>query len=378
MKQRVFGKLGITGSAMGVGCMRFPMKNVDGKNVVDQEIANQLVHTAIEGGVNYFDTAYVYSDRQNEAALGRALAGGWRERVMIATKLPVGYCNTVEDMERIFGEQLAALQTDYIDFYLVHALNRGGWDKMKGLGVREFLDRLKAEGKIRYACFSFHDGYDAFEYILNDYDWDMCQLQFNFMDTENQAGLKGVELAGEKGIPVVVMEGLLGGKLASAPDNVQALYDAFPVKRTPAAWAYRWVANFPQVAVVLSGVSDMAQLEENLKIFDDAAPGCMSEEELSLIGSVRKAYESRTKIGCTGCRYCMPCPGNVDIPGVFRAWNSAFQYSSDVKGSWGYAHLIREGHDASKCLKCRRCEKLCPQQLSIVDALKTADEEMRG
>jgi len=377
MNMRTFGKLGIQGSALGIGCMRFPMHEKDGKMVVNEELAQQIIHTAIENGVNYFDTAYVYSNQQNEGVLGRALAGGWREKVMIATKLPTWPCNTPEDMHRLFAEQLANLQTDYIDFYLVHSLNRGSWDKMKGLGIREFLDDLKAQGKIRYACFSFHDNYEAFEYILNDYDWDMTQIQFNFMDINNQAGLKGLQLAGEKGIPVVIMEGLLGGKLASAPDNVQALYDAFPVKRSPAEWAYRWLCNFPQVATVLSGVSDMAQTMDNIRIFSEAEANSFTAEELALIDQVREAYISRTKIACTGCRYCMPCPNEVDIPGIFAAWNRAFQYKSNVSHNHEYGRMIRDGHDASKCIECGSCEEICPQHLNIIEMLKKADEEMK-
>ena len=224
MKMRNFGKLGIQGSALGLGCMRFPKKEVDGKMVVDEENAINIIRTAIDGGVTYMDTAYVYLDQTSEVILGKALQDGYRERVTIATKLPTWMVEKEEDMQRFFDEELARLQTDHIDFYLVHSLSAERWSKIKPLGICQFLDRLKKEGKIRFACFSFHDDYKVFETILNDYDWDMCQIQYNFMDINNQAGTKGLELAGSKGIPVVVMEGLLGGRLAKAPEDY-SVYD---------------------------------------------------------------------------------------------------------------------------------------------------------
>lgn len=375
MKMRSFGKLGIEASAFGLGCMRFPMKEVDGKKVVDEKIAIDIVRTAIDGGVNYLDTAYAYSGLQNEVIVGKALLDGYREKVSIATKLPTWLVETEEDMQRFFDEELVKLQTDVIDFYLVHSLNRGRWDKMKELNIGKFLDRLKSEGKIKYACFSFHDDYDAFEYILNDYDWDMVQIQYNYMDINNQAGTKGLELAGSKNIPVVIMEGLLGGRLANAPDNVQAIYDAFPVKRSPVEWAFRWLCNRPEVATVLSGVVDLEQTKDNLRIFDSVEVGCMTQEELDLIDEVRDAYNSRTKVGCTGCAYCMPCPQGVDIPGAFTAWNNASLYNDLKNGNANYKKLVDEGKAPTKCVECGLCLSVCPQQIDIIDMLKnvTAD-----
>ena len=276
----------------------------------------------------------------------------------------------------MFDEELERLQTDHIDFYLVHALGRERWDKAKALGVREFLTRLKAEGKIRFACFSFHDDYDAFEYILNDYDWDMCQLQFNYMDVNNQAGLRGVRLAGSKGIPVVVMEGLLGGRLANAPDNVQALYDAFPTKRSPVEWAFRWLCNQPEVATVLSGVTTVEQTKDNLRIFDTVEPGCMDADELALIDRVRDAYNSRIKVGCTGCAYCMPCPQGVDIPGSFSAWNNASLYGGLGKGNKDYQRLCSEGKAPTQCVECGACMAVCPQHIDIIDMLKSVTADL--
>lgn len=375
MKLREFGKLGIKGSAFGLGCMRFPTKEVDGKKVVDEENAINIIRTAIDGGVTYLDTAYVYLDQQSEVIVGKALRDGYREKCTIATKLPLWLVEKPEDMQRIFEEELEKLQTDHIDFYLVHALDAERWEKAKELGVPAFLDRLKSEGKIRFACFSFHDDYAAFEKILNEYDWDMCQIQYNYMDIEKQAGTRGLKLAGEKGVPVVIMEGLLGGRLANAPDNVQALYDAYPVKRSPVEWAFHWLCNQPEVATVLSGVTTVEQTLDNLRIFDSVESGCMTDEELALIDQVRDAYNSRIKVGCTGCAYCMPCPGGVDIPAAFATWNNASLYGGLEKGNKDYARLVSEDKAPTKCLECGACMAACPQHINIIDMLKnvTAD-----
>jgi Predicted oxidoreductases of the aldo/keto reductase family len=380
MQYRKIEKLGIEVSAFGVGCMRWPMKKLeDGTEVVDEDISTPAIRHAIDLGVNYVDTAYVYSGgRKNEIALGHALRDGYREKVYIATKLPTWPVKTKDDMWRILGESLEDLETDCIDFYLLHALNRDSWHKMRDLGALDFLEEAKAQGKIKYACFSFHDNYEAFEEIITAYDWDMAQVQFNYMDVNNQASIKGVRLAGERGVPIVIMEGLRGGKLATAPDNVQALYDAFPVKRSPVEWAFRWLCNFPEIATVLSGVTNMEQTEDNLAIFDRCTVGAMTPEELDLMDRVREAYESRTKVGCTGCRYCMPCPNDVDIPRIFAIWNNKFQFDEKLEGNWDYRRVIRDEHDASKCVGCGACEGVCPQQLSIIDLLQLADSEMRA
>ena len=377
MQYRKMGKLGIEVSAFGIGCMRFPMiTNEDGKRVVDQELANKIIHTAIENGVNYLDTAYVYSDRQAEKVLGKALEGGWREKVYVATKLPIWDCHTPEDLPRLYEEQRTNLGVDCIDFYLVHALNRDQWHRMRDLGVREFLTDLKAQGKIKYACFSFHDNYEAFEEIINDYDWDMCQIQFNYMDVNNQATIKGVELAGEKNIPIVIMEGLLGGRLANVPDTVQAVFDSYPEKRSAVEWAFRWLCNFPQVGTVLSGVTNMEQTMDNLAIFDRTGVGIMSEDELAIVAKAREEYLRRTKVGCTGCRYCMPCPCGVDSPAIFGTWNEAFKYNTNISGNGRYRRMVEENKGANQCVECGACMEMCPQQLNIPELLKAASAEL--
>ena len=278
MKYRTMGKLNIQASAFGLGCMRFNGP-ASGDSVIDEQKAISLIRKAIDGGVTYIDTAYVYLDKTSEIVLGKALQDGYRDKVTIATKMPIHAVQDRASMEALLEEELKKLQTDHIDFYLMHGINRETWEKFKAIGAPEFFDDMKKAGKIRYKCFSFHGPYDQFEYILKDSDWDMVQIQYNFMDINNQAGTKGLELAGSMGIPVVIMEGLLGGRLANAPENVQALYDAFPVKRSAVEWAFRWLCNRPEIAVVLSGCNEPEQVDDNLRIFDTVAPGIMTEEE---------------------------------------------------------------------------------------------------
>lgn len=376
MKYRDFGKLGIKGSAFGLGCMRFNGA-ASGDSVIDEQKAISLIRRAIDGGVTYIDTAYVYLDRTSEIVVGKALRDGYRDRATIATKMPMEYVHNRAEMEALLAEELNKLQTDHIDFYLMHGINREKWEYFKSIGAPEFFEDMKKAGKIRFKCFSFHGPYDEFEYIIQDYDWDMVQIQYNFMDVNNQAGTKGLELAGRLGIPVVIMEGLLGGRLAKAPENVQALYDAFPVKRTPVEWAFRWLCNHPQIATVLSGCNEAEQIDDNLRIFDTVQPGIMSAEELKLMDDVRAAYLARTRIGCTGCRYCMPCPNGVNIPGTFSVWNNVSLYGIDPKDDWGYRMMLDKGETPDRCVACGACEAACPQHLDIIQSLKAAWSELR-
>ncbi len=371
MEYRSFPNISMPASIFGLGCMRFngPAK---GDSVIDEDKAIKLIRQAIDGGVNYLDTAYIYLDKTSETVLGKALLDGYRDKVTIATKMPLEAVNSWEDMENLLDLELKKLQTDHIDYYLMHGIDKAKWLKFKEIGADRFFEEKKKEGKIRYKCFSFHGAYEDFEYIIKDYDWDMTQIQYNFMDTENQAGTKGLELAGKLGVPVVIMEGLLGGKLASAPENVQALYDSFPVKRTPVEWAFRWLADCPQILSILSGCNEEEQIADNLRIFADTKPNTMTSEEHELIKKVRKAYDDRTKIQCTGCRYCMPCPGGVDIPRVFQAWNEVALYGGTISDNWNYMEVNRLGQSPSNCLECGACEAACPQHLNIIDSLKQA------
>ena len=375
MKYRTMGKLNIRSSAFGLGCMRFNGP-ASGDSVIDEQKAISLIRKAIDGGVTYIDTAYVYLDKTSEIVLGKALQDGYRDKVTIATKMPIHAVQDRASMEALLEEELEKLRTDHIDFYLMHGINRETWEKFKAIGAPEFFDDMKKAGKIRYKCFSFHGPYDQFEYIIKDSDWDMVQIQYNFMDINNQAGTKGLELAGSLGIPVVIMEGLLGGRLANAPENVQALYDAFPVKRSAVEWAFRWLCNHPEVSVVLSGCNEAEQIEENLRIFDTVESGIMTPEEIKLMDDAREAYLSRTKIGCTGCRYCMPCPNNVNIPGIFSVWNDVSLYNSNPQDNWGFRGILKNSQGADNCIGCGACEATCPQHLPIIDGLKNAWAEL--
>ena len=375
MKYRTMGKLGIQTSAFGLGCMRFNGA-ASGDSVIDEQKAISLIRKAIDGGVTYLDTAYVYLNKTSEIVLGKALRDGYREKVTIATKMPMEAVHDRASMEALLNEELGKLQTDHIDFYLMHGINKEKWEYFKSIGAPQFFDDMKKAGKIRFKCFSFHGPYSDYEYIINDWDWDMVQIQYNFMDVNNQAGTKGLELAGSKGIPVVIMEGLLGGRLAKAPANVQALYDAYPVKRSPVEWAFRWLCDHPQVAVVLSGCNEPEQVDDNLRIFDTVEAGIMTEEERRFMDDVRAAYLSRTRIGCTGCRYCMPCPNGVDIPGVFSAWNNVSLYDMDPKANWGLQMIRKRDAGADKCVACGACEAACPQHLGIIDGLRQAWQEL--
>ncbi len=377
MKYRSMGKLNIKTSAFGLGCMRFNGP-ASGDSVIDEQKAISLIRRAIDGGVTYLDTAYVYLDKTSEIVVGKALQDGYRDKVTIATKMPSEYVHNREEMQALLDSELKKLQTDHIDFYLMHGINREKWEYFKSIGAPEFFDDMKKEGKIRYKCFSFHGPYEEFEYILKDSDWDLVQIQYNYMDIHNQAGEKGLKLAGEMGIPVVIMEGLLGGRLAKAPSNVQALYDAFPVRRSPVEWGFRWLCNHPEVTVVLSGCNEAEQIDENLRIFDTVESGIMSEDELKLMDNVRAAYLSRTKIGCTGCRYCMPCPNGVNIPGIFSVWNNVSLYETDPKDNWELKNIKSKGNGADNCIGCGACEAACPQHLSIIDSLQTAWKELNA
>ena len=371
-----FGKRGPLVSRLGFGCMRLPTVKDGEQTVIDRETAIRMLRRGIDGGITYVDTAYPYHGGESETVVGLALKDGYRERVTIATKVPSEAVKNRADMEALLEEELQKLQTDHIDFYLMHGINKEKWEYFKSIGAPEFFNDMKAAGKIRYKCFSFHGPYEEFEYILNDWDWDMVQIQYNFMDVENQAGTKGLKLANSKGIPVVIMEGLLGGSLAKAPDNVQALYDAFPVKRSPVEWAFRWLCDHPEVSVVLSGCNEAEQIDDNLRIFDGLGPGIMSRDELKLIDSVRAAYLSRTRIGCTGCRYCMPCPNSVNIPGIFAVWNSVSLYGIDPAKDWGFMMTKEQGQGADNCVECGACEAACPQHLPIIEQLKVAWSEL--
>lgn len=370
MEKRKMDNLGIETSLLGFGCMRLPIAN--GK--IDEAEAERMMDKAIAEGVNYIDTAYPYHGGYSELVVGKILKKYDRKSFYLATKLPLWKVKKLKDAQEIFEEQLSKLQTDYIDFYLMHAVNKERWDKMIKMGCLEFLEDLKEKGKIRYLGFSFHDSYEVFEEVLNYRKWDFCQIQFNYMDTEEQAGMKGYKLAESKGVPLVIMEPVKGGRLATFSSDITDKFKKLDKEASPASYALRWVGSFPGVKVILSGMSTMAQTEDNLKTFREFKP--LSQEEKSVIEEVVSVLKARTQNGCTGCKYCMPCPAGVDIPGCFSVWNNyhIYQNYNTVKQEW--ERQIGEKRQAKNCVKCGKCETVCPQKLSIRQDLERVQEDL--
>jgi predicted aldo/keto reductase-like oxidoreductase len=374
MKYRRFGKLDWKGSALGFGCMRLPTIGGEKTNI-DEPEATRMLHYAIDHGVNYLDTAYPYHGGNSEWFLGRALKGGYREKVKLATKMPCWLIESPEDFDKILKEQLEKLQTDYIDFYLLHALGEDRWTKMRDLGVREWSEKPMADGRIGHLGFSFHDTYEAFEEIVDAHDWTFCQIQYNYMDIEYQAGTKGLQYAASKGLAVVVMEPIMGGQLADSPQRIQDLWNTATKQRTPADWALQWVWNQPEVSVVLSGMSTMGHVKENVASADASGINILSEEELGLIDRARETYQALSPIPCTQCEYCMPCPNGVDIPRNFRLYNDGMIYDKLDRSRQTYAWLSGDQHaGADACIQCCECEDQCPQNIPISEWMPVVHE----
>ena len=381
MLYRQLSKTGIDLSILGFGCMRLPI--VDHKpERIDYHKAGEMLHYAIDNGVNYVDTAYFYHGTifgqrgESEPFVGEALSGGWRKKVYLATKMPLFHLTQEEQMESYLKEQLIRLKTDYLDFYLLHGLNGETWDRMKDLGVREFLDKKKAEGKLRFPAFSFHGKAEDFLRICNEYDWTFAQIQYNYMDTDFQAGYKGLKYAADKGIGVVVMEPLKGGKLAQKiPSEMMSVFNESEIKRTPAEWALRFVWNETGVSTVLSGMNTLEQVVENIRIADEGVPDSLGKDELLIFNKLRNAMVIRIKADCTSCRYCMPCESGVDIPEVLAALNNAAVWNDPNPWLTGY---IRVNGKAGKCTACKECEEVCPQQLPISGLMKEAVSLFKG
>lgn len=371
MEKRKLEKLGIETSLLGFGCMRFPV-TAEGK--INEPEAERMLDKAIAAGVNYIDTAYPYHGGDSELFVGKALKKYDRDSFYLATKLPLWLVNSLDDAKRLFQEQLDKLQTDHIDFYLLHALGRSRFDDMVKLGVVDWMAELKEQGKIRYMGFSFHDSYDAFEYIINYREWDFCQIQLNYMDAEEQAGLRGYKLAEEKGVPLVIMEPVKGGSLAAFANDITSRFHSLDPEASVASFALRWVGSLPGVKVILSGMTTMEQVEDNLETLGNFKP--LSEKESQEISDIVALIKGRVKNGCTGCRYCMPCPAGVDIPGNFRAWNTYHMYQNYnvVKRNWEMD--MGESKQAKCCVKCGKCEAACPQKLSIRKDLEQVQADM--
>ncbi|HOP37785.1 aldo/keto reductase [Mesotoga prima] len=368
MIRREMGKTGEKVSALGFGCMRLPTRD---DQSIDVDEATRMLRFAIDNGVDYVDTAWGYHNGQSEPFVGSALQDGYRDKVNLATKLPSWLIKSREDMDYYLNEQLRRLRTDVIDFYLIHALNRRYWKNLKEHDIFEFMDSALASGRIRHIGFSFHDTLDVFKEIIDSYGWEFCQIQYNFVDTEHQAGLEGLKYAAGKGIGVAVMEPLRGGKLATnVRDDILSIWNSSGIDRTPAAWALRWVWNDPDVGVVLSGMSTMDQVRENIETAREASPYSMSSSELAIVDKVREEYKKRIKVSCTGCSYCMPCPSGVAIPTCFDFFNDAYMFDSIEDHKKAYLRSVKKENRASLCVECGRCEELCPQNIPIIEQLK--------
>ena len=365
MKYRKFGGLDWEVSALGFGAMRLPIIGNDASNIDELE-AVKMIRYAIDHGVNYLDTAYVYHRGTSEVLVGKALKDGYRERIRLATKLPVRLVEEEENLEEFFNTHLERLQTDYIDFYLLHGMRESTWLKVKEFDILAWAEEKLKEGKIHHLGFSFHDSLQLFKEIVDAHDWSFCQIQLNYMDSDYQAGLEGLRYAAGKGLAVVVMEPIKGGKLAvTPPSEVQEIWDRADVKRTPAEWALQWVWNLPEVSLALSGMSEMRHVEENLMYADRSGPGTLSDDELALYGEVKEAYNRLGFVGCTACQYCMPCPEGVDIPTILGQYNEYhLSGESDEVKSRYWENVSPETH-ASNCVACGKCEEKCPQHLPI-------------
>ena len=363
-------------SLLGYGCMRFTRKGAG----IDLEKAEREVLAAIGAGVNYFDTAYIYPG--SEAALGEILdRNHCRDQVRIATKLPQYLVRGKGDFERYFSEELRRLRTDHVDFYLMHMLTDvESWHKLEAAGVREWLDAKRAAGQIGQVGFSFHGNTEMFKKLLEVYPWNFCQIQYNYLDEHSQAGRDGLEAAAAKGLPVIIMEPLRGGKLVNLlPPEAKRLFAESPRGWTPAEWALRWLWDQPAVTCVLSGMNDLKMIEENCRIADEVQPGALTKEDFALLERVKTAIQQRVKAPCTGCGYCMPCPKGVDIPGAFRCYNEMFTEHKRTgrREYWQVVGLRKEPAFATQCVGCGKCESHCPQHLPIRALLKEADRALR-
>lgn len=376
MQYRTFGSLDWSVSALGFGCMRLPVLNEDPAQI-NEPLATKMLHYGIDQGINYVDTAYPYHMEQCEPFLGRALQDGYRQKVKLATKMPTWLIETSDDFDRFFEKQLARLQTDFIDFYLLHGLNNTRWPKVRDLDVLGWAERALADGRFGYLGFSFHDQYPVFQEIVDATDlWTFCQVQYNFMDIEHQAGKRGVDYASEKGLAVVVMEPIRGGQIANnVPPTVQAIWDSAPQRRTPADFALQWVWDQPEVSLALSGMSAMEHVVENIASAEQSGIGTLSTEELAVVDRVREEYLDLCPIPCTECRYCMPCPSGVDIPRILRIYNELIIYN-DLQRATRLYSFLSEGELASLCVECGECLEKCPQQIDVPDWLARAHEAL--
>ena len=380
MEYRKFGNTGLEVSALGFGCMRFPILDGDSARI-DEPLATAMLRKAIDQGLNYVDTAWPYHMEQSEPLVGRILQDGYREKVFLATKMPSWLVKSPEDLERLFTTQLERLQTDHIDFYLLHSLNASSWDNYLKVRIFDWAEKKMANGQIRHLGFSFHDRYEVFNRILNGYDnWSFCQLQYNYMDVDEQAGKRGVLEAAEKGLGVIVMEPLRGGKLAvqNPPAQVAEAFSYSQRDWTMAEWALQWLWDQKEVSLLLSGMSTMEQVEQNLQSASRSGVGTLSDQDRATIGRVQQAWSGLAPVPCTGCEYCMPCPNGVQIPRVFKLYNESMMYDRQGRGQDAYQSDFTDDQRADMCVECGQCEELCPQSIQIIQQLKDAHKYLTG
>jgi len=377
MQYRSFGKLDWKPSALGFGAMRLPTIGEDQGNI-DEALATRMIRTAIDAGVNYVDTAWPYHKEQSEPLIGRCLQDGYREQVKLATKMPSWLIKEPADFDKHLDIQLKRLQTDHIDFYLLHSLNKTFWPNLRDLHVFEWAKKAIQSGRIGYLGFSFHDDLPLFKEIVDAYDWTFCQIMYNYMDTEFQAGTEGMKYAADRGLAVVIMEPIRGGSLARpAPQPVADLWAGAPVQRSQVDWALQWLWNQPEVSLLLSGMSEMRHVEENLDSAARSGVGTLDAGDLELVKRVSEAYRALSPIPCTDCKYCMPCPEGVAIPRIFSIYNGFKMYGDEAGSKRSYNQFMNAENRADNCVACGQCEAACPQQIEIIDWLKRAHEFLR-
>lgn len=375
MEYRKFGKLEWQGSALGFGCMRFPVIDGNSSRIDEKPAAEMLLH-AIDAGVNYIDTAYPYHGGTSESFVGKTLERGYRDKVKLATKLPSWKVEKTADFDFYLNEQLNRLKTDQIDFYLLHALNETYWKTIYELDVLSWIEKAQADGRIKHIGFSFHDEYPIFKSIVDAYEsWDFCLIQHNFMDMNYQAGRKGLRYAASKGMGVVIMEPLRGGRLVDPPQPIQDLWDSAELKRTAAEWSLQWLWNQPEVSLVLSGMSTMEQLMDNIASASRSGVGKMTESELELVALAKATYEGFQLIPCTNCGYCIPCPEGVDIPRILKIYNDGIMYDKVEGAKADYLSWVPAENKADLCVVCQECEEKCPQDIPIADWMDKIHQE---